>query len=70
MNTSTIDAQPLNHEASAQMQTDQLPGDLSFDLDITIDTKPQAQKEYIRSWFICTPGCTSPGGGSFCSFCC
>nr|P85065.1 RecName: Full=Lantibiotic 107891 [Microbispora sp. 107891] len=24
----------------------------------------------VTSWSLCTPGCTSPGGGSNCSFCC
>lgn len=41
-----------------------------FDLDLAVATNEVAAGPTITSWFVCTPGCTSPGGGSFCSWCC
>jgi gallidermin/nisin family lantibiotic len=44
--------------------------DNPFDLDAEITTAAATAAPQITSKFICTPGCTSPGGGSFCSWCC
>lgn len=41
----------------------------AYDLDAEI-TMAASNAPMITSRFICTPGCTSPGGGSFCSYCC
>lgn len=41
----------------------------AYDLDAEI-TLAAGSTPMITSRFICTPGCTSPGGGSFCSYCC
>lgn len=71
MSTETLPTrQPDVDRPSASISLEPLPGDLSFDLDIVIDTKAQSNSAAITSRFFCTPGCTSPGGGSFCSYCC
>lgn len=41
-----------------------------FDLDAEISVAVMSTEPAITSASICTPGCTSPGTGSFCSFCC
>jgi len=41
-----------------------------FDLDIEVGIETVAASPAITSWSLCTPGCTSAGGGSNCSFCC
>jgi gallidermin/nisin family lantibiotic len=43
-----------------------------FDLDVKVFGEPMSPVAgpAITSRFLCTPGCTSPGGGSFCSYCC
>jgi len=41
-----------------------------FDLDLEVNLETMSTDPAITSHIICTPGCTSPGGGSFCSFCC
>lgn len=41
-----------------------------FDLDVDVAVQTVAASTAITSRFVCTPGCTSPGGGSFCSYCC
>lgn len=41
-----------------------------LDLDLTIGVEEITAGPEIKSWSLCTPGCTSPGGGSNCSFCC
>jgi gallidermin/nisin family lantibiotic len=42
----------------------------NFDLDVDVAVQTVAASTAITSKFVCTPGCTSPGGGSFCSYCC
>lgn len=42
----------------------------AFDLDLEVSTQEMTVSPAITSHFFCTPGCTSPGGGSFCSYCC
>lgn len=44
--------------------------DRTYDLDAEITLSATNATPMITSKFICTPGCTSPGGGSFCSYCC
>lgn len=41
-----------------------------FDLDTEVTVQDVSATPTITSWSLCTPGCTSPNGGSFCSFCC
>jgi gallidermin/nisin family lantibiotic len=41
-----------------------------LDLDLSIGVEEITAGPAITSWSLCTPGCTSPGGGSNCSFCC
>lgn len=41
-----------------------------FDLDVEVSTQEVSFSSTITSKFLCTGGCTSPGGGSFCSWCC
>lgn len=41
-----------------------------FDLDAEVTVQTSAVTPTITSVSLCTPGCTSPNGGSFCSFCC
>lgn len=41
-----------------------------FDLDLEINVEKMDVHPAVTSKFLCTPGCTSPGGGSMCSFCC
>lgn len=41
-----------------------------FDLDAEISVAVMSTEPAITSASICTPGCTSLGTGSFCSFCC
>lgn len=42
-----------------------------LDLDVDIDTMPaDTAFPQFRSISLCTSGCTSQGGGSFCSYCC
>lgn len=49
------------------VQTDEL--DL-FELDLDVSIEKLAVNPMITSVSLCTPGCTSRGGGSNCSFCC
>jgi gallidermin/nisin family lantibiotic len=42
----------------------------AFDLDLEVKVEDVMASPAVTSWSICTPGCTSPGGGSNCSFCC
>lgn len=41
-----------------------------FDLDMDIQVELTPASPAITSKSLCTPGCTSAGGGSNCSFCC
>ncbi|MGW3991866.1 gallidermin/nisin family lantibiotic [Amycolatopsis sp. NPDC004772] len=41
-----------------------------FDLDLEVGVEKMSVTPAITSISLCTPGCTSPGGGSNCSFCC
>jgi gallidermin/nisin family lantibiotic len=41
-----------------------------LDLDLSIGVEEISAGPAVTSWWLCTPGCTSPGGGSNCSFCC
>ncbi|HEY2764650.1 MAG TPA: gallidermin/nisin family lantibiotic [Pseudonocardiaceae bacterium] len=41
-----------------------------FDLDLQVGFEATAASPAFTSWSYCTPGCTSDGGGSGCSFCC
>ncbi|MEW2505761.1 gallidermin/nisin family lantibiotic [Amycolatopsis sp. CA-161197] len=41
-----------------------------FDLDLEVGVEQMSVTPAITSISLCTPGCTSPGGGSNCSFCC
>lgn len=41
-----------------------------LDLDLEIGTETLTAGPALTSWSVCTPGCTSPGGGSACSYCC
>ncbi|ETK34053.1 gallidermin/nisin family lantibiotic [Microbispora sp. ATCC PTA-5024] len=41
-----------------------------LDLDLSIGVEEITAGPAVTSWSLCTPGCTSPGGGSNCSFCC
>jgi lantibiotic bacteriocin len=41
-----------------------------FDLDLEVGTEKMSITPAVTSILLCTPGCTSPGGGSNCSFCC
>ncbi len=41
-----------------------------FDLDAEITVGQITAGPAITSWSVCTPGCTSPNGGSGCSYCC
>jgi len=41
-----------------------------FDLDLEVSVAPMAATPALTSISLCTPGCTSAGGGSNCSFCC
>lgn len=41
-----------------------------FDLDLEVSLVKMDVHPAVTSKFLCTPGCTSPGGGSMCSFCC
>ncbi|MEV7652236.1 gallidermin/nisin family lantibiotic [Kocuria marina] len=45
---------------------------MDIDLEIDIDAMPTDAdaQPMITSISLCTPGCTSPGGGSQCSWCC
>ena len=45
---------------------------MDIDLAIDVEDLPVEQIDQIRltSISLCTPGCTSPNGGSGCSFCC
>ncbi len=46
--------------------------ELNFDFEFSVDTEivDKDATPDIQSIILCTPGCTSPGGGSFCSWCC
>lgn len=47
------------------------PGDVDlFDLDLEVSVEKMTFTPAITSHSLCTPGCTSAGGGSNCSFCC
>ena len=54
---------------TAMLETNEM---LDIDLEIDIDAMPTDSDSApeIRSWILCTGGCTSRGGGSFCSWCC
>ncbi|MFI5493480.1 gallidermin/nisin family lantibiotic [Actinoplanes sp. NPDC051859] len=52
-----------------QPQTDVTVDDL-FDLDVDVNIEMTTASPMVTSWSLCTPGCTSEGGGSQCSFCC
>ena len=52
-----------------QPQTDIAVDDL-FDLDVDVNIEMTTASPMITSVSLCTPGCTSEGGGSQCSFCC
>ncbi|GAA2978702.1 gallidermin/nisin family lantibiotic [Actinokineospora diospyrosa] len=41
-----------------------------FDLDLEVSVEQMSLTPAITSISLCTPGCTSAGGGSNCSFCC
>ena len=41
-----------------------------FDLDLEVSVEKMSANPMWTSHSLCTPGCTSPGGGSHCSFCC
>ncbi|SDC53842.1 gallidermin/nisin family lantibiotic [Actinokineospora iranica] len=41
-----------------------------FDLDLEVGVDTMSVDPAVTSVSLCTPGCTSPGGGSNCSFCC
>lgn len=41
-----------------------------FDLDLEMGVETVAASPAVTSISLCTPGCTSAGGGSNCSFCC
>jgi len=41
-----------------------------FDLDVDARSFRVAASTAVTSVFVCIPGCTSQGGGSFCSYCC
>lgn len=43
-----------------------------LDLDVDVDAMPTelTDKQQVMSGWFCTYGCTSRGGGSFCSYCC
>jgi gallidermin/nisin family lantibiotic len=46
-------------------------GDIDlFDLDLEVGVEKMGVTPAVTSISLCTPGCTSPGGGSNCSFCC
>lgn len=42
----------------------------AFDIDVDVKVEQIPASTMITSVVVCTPGCTSPGGGSFCSYCC
>ncbi|QXJ22484.1 hypothetical protein AGRA3207_003488 [Actinomadura graeca] len=61
---------PVNATEGTTTPGSDMDFDADFDLDIdssviTVTTGPS-----VTSHAVCTPGCTSPGGGSFCSWCC
>lgn len=45
---------------------------VDINLDVDVDDIPMEMIDQVRltSISLCTPGCTSPGGGSGCSWCC
>lgn len=59
----------VNGIMTAMLETNEM---LDIDLEIDIDAMPTDSDSApeIRSWILCTGGCTSRGGGSFCSWCC
>ena len=59
----------VNGIMTAMLETNEM---LDIDLEIDIDAMPTDSDSApeIRSWSFCTGGCTSRGGGSFCSWCC
>lgn len=61
MTTATLDAPVLDRI-----------DDLDIALDMDFDVKPNSSDvgPQITSISLCTAGCTSPGGGSQCSWCC
>lgn len=54
----------------AQTNDELLSEDGLFDLDMEIGVETVSASPAITSISLCTPGCTSAGGGSMCSFCC
>jgi len=59
----------VNGIMTAMLETNEM---LDIDLEIDIDAMPTDSDSApeIWSWILCTGGCTSRGGGSFCSWCC
>jgi len=59
----------VNGIMTAMLETNEM---LDIDLEIDIDAMPTDSDSapQITSWSFCTGGCTSRGGGSFCSWCC
>ncbi len=55
---------PVTAEATTFDVTDE------FDLDLDVEISELMSSPAITSVSLCTPGCTSAGGGSNCSFCC
>ncbi|MFD7643991.1 gallidermin/nisin family lantibiotic [Kitasatospora sp. NPDC059795] len=41
-----------------------------FELDAQIEVETEIAGPNVTSLSLCTPGCTSPNGGSACSYCC
>lgn len=62
----------LNLVDAPQTETvDDAAQGLDFDIEFAVMTQEMdAATPAWKSKWLCTPGCTSPGGGSFCSYCC
>jgi Gallidermin len=61
---------PIDLLAKPVDPVDSVSLDGLFDLDLSVSTEDIVNTTEFRSWSLCTPGCTSPGGGSNCSWCC
>jgi len=62
---------PLSLQDSQALTNSGLDQDLELlDIDLEIGVETVAATPAITSISLCTPGCTSAGGGSNCSFCC
>ncbi|MFW5417289.1 gallidermin family lantibiotic [Nocardiopsis sp. CNT-189] len=59
----------MNSDLIAEKYDGAAGGDM-FDLDLEVSVEATSVSPAVSSNFLCTPGCTSPGGGSFCSYCC